>query len=392
MANSFNPRTPPPQNLAANSFWGALDAAERQAFRSLAHERTFAAGARLMREGEAADYVIVILSGWSRIFVRDGDVERVIAERGPGQLVGERAALQVSVRSATVVALETVQALVMKTEDFAAFVSAHPAVLGIVEGQVYQRLTEDPGQHGPERRYHERRSGLPEPGPMAQPPARPGEFRPDQRAGSPPARLYGENCTIVLSDVAAFGALTRNDDDRLIIRKELLAMTYAALPGDLWDACRCEDRGDGLLLVAPPSIPTTKVVECVLAALPGALRRHNRTYGPAARIQLRLAVDVGPVVSDPLGVSGEAIIRTARLLDAQELKKGVAEKDANLGVIVSSFVYDNAIRQCGGSVDPADYRKVHVQVKETSAFAWMQLIDPQRPARPPCGELELIGR
>ena len=57
--------------------------------------------------------------------------QRTIAERGPGQLVGERGAFQVNVRSATVVALQTVQTLVMKTEDFAAFVSAHPGVLGI---------------------------------------------------------------------------------------------------------------------------------------------------------------------------------------------------------------------------------------------------------------------
>ncbi|HLH57807.1 MAG TPA: cyclic nucleotide-binding domain-containing protein [Streptosporangiaceae bacterium] len=98
MANPFNPRTSSPQSLAANSFWGALDPAERQAFESLADERTFAARARLMREGETANHVIVILSGWTRIYVRDGGEDRVLAERGPGQLVGERGALQVSVR------------------------------------------------------------------------------------------------------------------------------------------------------------------------------------------------------------------------------------------------------------------------------------------------------
>jgi CRP-like cAMP-binding protein len=74
----------------------------------------------------------------------ENGIEGVLAERGPGQLVGERGALQVSVRSASVIALETVQALVVRTADFAAFISAHPAVLDAVERQLYDRLTELP--------------------------------------------------------------------------------------------------------------------------------------------------------------------------------------------------------------------------------------------------------
>ena len=129
----------------AASFWDALTPVERTDFASSAAERTFAGGATLMEEGETADHVIVILSGRTKICVEKDGMERIIAYRGPGQLIGERAALRVSVRSATVVALETVHALAMKTEDFASFVSNHQGVLGIVEGQVYQRLREDPG-------------------------------------------------------------------------------------------------------------------------------------------------------------------------------------------------------------------------------------------------------
>src|ERR1022692_276669 len=130
----------------AVSFWNSLEPSERQAFTAVAHERNFARGARLMREGEQADYVMLILAGWTKITVQDSGGERVIAERGPGQLVGERGALRVNVRSATVVALETVHALVMRTEDFASFVSAHPRVLDVVESQIYDRLTEEPVQ------------------------------------------------------------------------------------------------------------------------------------------------------------------------------------------------------------------------------------------------------
>jgi hypothetical protein len=152
-------------------------------------------------------------------------------------------------------------------------------------------------------------------------------------------------------------------------------MTAAAL-GALTDGVYFEDRGDGILLIAPARIPTIDVLRPLLAELPGSLRRHNRTYGPCAQIQLRLSSDVGPVISDTLGVQGEAIIRTARLLEATALRKAMVHHRARLGVVVSPFVFDTAIGQPGGPVDSAGFAKIHVHVKETSQHAWMKLIDP----------------
>ena len=227
MKNSADPSTSQVPGPAPGSFWGSLNPAEQRAFMSLALKRTFASGATLMQEGEPANHVIVILSGWTRITVSDGDRTRVIAERGPGQLVGERAALQVSVRSATVVALETVDGLVVRTSDFAGFVSAHPGVLAIVEGQVYERLTEESARLTP-RSGREARQDL----------AGWGYGVAETHLAGPPAErsplgqlqpFRGENCTVVLTDVVGFGARIRNDDDRLVIRKSLLEMTGAAL-------------------------------------------------------------------------------------------------------------------------------------------------------------------
>ena len=76
---------------------------------------------------------------------RQGNGERRIAECGPGQLLGERGVLRVSVESATVTALTAVSGLAMRMVDFASFIEAHPSVLDIVEGQmIYERLTKDP--------------------------------------------------------------------------------------------------------------------------------------------------------------------------------------------------------------------------------------------------------
>lgn len=347
------------EDCTAVSFWNSLDAAERRAFTAVAHERTFARGARLMREGEQANHVMVILGGWTRITVDEGSGERVIAERGPGQLVGERGALRVNIRSATVIALETVHALVMKTEDFASFISAHPRVLDIVESQIYDRLTQEPAEQGPDDW--------------------PDNLSP-QLSGYPASQtqrlpvLAGENCTVLFTDVVGFGAHYRIDRDRRIIRKASLGMMRTAL-GALWEECISEDRGDGLLIVAPPKIPTTRLMERLHRELPGELWLHNRTYGESVRIRLRVAVNVGPVVGDPLGMSGEAIIRTARLLEAPALKESMASTDAVLGITVSDFVYETVIKHAEGWINPGEYGAVQVNVKESSIPAWMHLTD-----------------
>jgi class 3 adenylate cyclase len=185
----------------------------------------------------------------------------------------------------------------------------------------------------------------------------------------------GENCTVLLTDVVGFGAHHRNDHDRLIIRQASLGMMRSSL-GLLWETSISGDRGDGLLIVVPPVIPTADVLGRLHRDLPGELRMHNRTYSEPVRIRLRVAVNVGPVKSDALGMSGQAIISAARLLDAPAIKEAMASTGASLGIIVSDFVYETAIKHAEGWADPDKYEAVQANVKESSIPAWMELIDP----------------
>jgi len=188
----------------------------------------------------------------------------------------------------------------------------------------------------------------------------------------------GLNCTILYTDVAGFGGLDRTDRDRQIIRDAMYAILKEAFrrSGLSWALCYHEDRGDGVLVVVPPAVPTQAMVEPFLRHLAAGLARHNGVATGVRRIQLRAALHVGPVTRDDEGVAGESLICTARLLDAPVLKQNLAETGADLGVIASTFVYESVIRHRPGAVEPADYRQIQLAVKESNLAAWMWLSAP----------------
>jgi class 3 adenylate cyclase len=190
--------------------------------------------------------------------------------------------------------------------------------------------------------------------------------------GSRTRNLTGQNCTIVFTDVVGFGADSRTELDRLAIRRATAHMLGAAVVLPFEESCVWEDRGDGLMIVVYPEVPTTTVLDRLLSVLPDELRQHNEGSPPGTRIQLRVAITVGPVVADGLGLSGKAIIRAARMLDTPAFKKAVSSTGSVLGVITSAFVHDLAVEADSG---PGDYAQVRVNVKESRFPAWIQLFD-----------------
>lgn len=79
-------------------------------------ERAFAAGARMLSEGEASDSAFAILSGHVRVFVGSGDDEAELAQLPAPALVGEIGALAGMERTASVSALTEVTALRIDAE------------------------------------------------------------------------------------------------------------------------------------------------------------------------------------------------------------------------------------------------------------------------------------
>lgn len=86
----------------------------------------FAARHPVLRQGEPSTHIVLVQDGWLKVTAGTGNaVEALLALRGPGDIVGERAALNGTPRSATVTALETVTALMVGADRFASFLDAH---------------------------------------------------------------------------------------------------------------------------------------------------------------------------------------------------------------------------------------------------------------------------
>jgi len=93
---------------------------------SLGRKRTYDTGERLITEGDSDTHVIVLVDGRVKVTCSEEDgTEVLLAIRGAGDVVGERAAIDQDARSATVTALRPCSTRVLSANDFFAFVEAH---------------------------------------------------------------------------------------------------------------------------------------------------------------------------------------------------------------------------------------------------------------------------
>ncbi|HWD02604.1 MAG TPA: Crp/Fnr family transcriptional regulator [Amycolatopsis sp.] len=107
--------------METTGFWPALGAAERGKVAELAVRRRYRRGDVVCREGDRAAVVVLLLSGHVRITSTSADGREIlIAVRGAGDVVGELGAIDGGPRSATVAALDDLDALVIPAVRFAA--------------------------------------------------------------------------------------------------------------------------------------------------------------------------------------------------------------------------------------------------------------------------------
>jgi len=120
-----------------------LSDGDRRDLETISRRQSADRGEVLLARGDAADRVLVIESGRVKVSVPTANGrEAVLTFRGPGALLGDQALVDESPRSATVIAVEPVEMLVVAASSFRGYLSSHPDVALAMLAVLSNRLRE----------------------------------------------------------------------------------------------------------------------------------------------------------------------------------------------------------------------------------------------------------
>jgi CRP/FNR family cyclic AMP-dependent transcriptional regulator len=124
-----------------HEFLALLSLEEIEQLRVRGRRRHWPRGATLFSEGAPSDGVIILLTGRVKVYsLTELGGEVVLAVRGPGSLLGDLAAIDDRPRSATVTALEPVDALVLTAAAFTGYLEMAPRVTLVLLRMLTGRL------------------------------------------------------------------------------------------------------------------------------------------------------------------------------------------------------------------------------------------------------------
>src|SRR5439155_17221860 len=124
-----------------SDFWGRLTVPEQAALATVASPSRFEADSTIINEHDATDHVLVIRSGLAKVSARIGaNRDVLLALRRPGDIIGEMAGVADGRRSATIVAIDDVDALLIKADRFAAFLGQFAHASTVLHGVLVDRL------------------------------------------------------------------------------------------------------------------------------------------------------------------------------------------------------------------------------------------------------------
>jgi len=183
----------------------------------------------------------------------------------------------------------------------------------------------------------------------------------------------GHICTMFAADIVGFTRPDRDEDMQSQLRLALYSMIREAFTcsGVPWERCVQQDRGDGPLVIIPPGIPPHVIVDSLPERFRQLICRHNRYAMPPARMQVRAALNIGPVYRDEHGYSGQDINLLCRMLDARPLRRMLSDTGTELAVMVSAPVHDTIVVRRSSQADLAAFRQVKTRVKWTWIEAWI---------------------
>jgi class 3 adenylate cyclase len=186
-------------------------------------------------------------------------------------------------------------------------------------------------------------------------------------------RICGQFCPMLAVDIAESTRPDRDEDIQRYLRDSVYGILRGALreSGMAWDQCQSEDRGDGVLVIFPPDLAAQPLIDSLPERLKDRIGRHNRCSREPARMQLRMAANIGPVYCDEHGFAGDDVTLLCRMLDAQPLRQALSESGGELAFIISDYAYKKLVLCRHSLADPKSFRRVRAQVKRTPVQAWI---------------------
>jgi CRP/FNR family cyclic AMP-dependent transcriptional regulator len=110
-------------------FLARLERGDRVALIASGRPLHYPARSVLMHQDEPSSHVLLLLHGWTKVTaIAANGYEALLALRGPGDIIGEGAALSGRHRSATVTTLDPVEAVVIEQSRFTMFLAKSPRV------------------------------------------------------------------------------------------------------------------------------------------------------------------------------------------------------------------------------------------------------------------------
>jgi CRP/FNR family transcriptional regulator, cyclic AMP receptor protein len=124
----------------ADGFLAELEPDERADLEQLGVVRRYRRGDVLFHQGDDAGVVVVLRDGHVKATMLNDGREVILAFPGPGELLGELSAVDGQPRSATVRAVDEVEALVIPGSAFRAYLERRPRIALVLLRSVTERL------------------------------------------------------------------------------------------------------------------------------------------------------------------------------------------------------------------------------------------------------------
>lgn len=182
---------------------------------------------------------------------------------------------------------------------------------------------------------------------------------------------------LLVVDAERFGVRCYDGQRRLRDRLYRVMWSSLGAVGISREDARCEDRGDGGFWVLPVAVPKAVVTGPFVRRLNEELELHNErserdVTGLRVVMRLRVALHAGEVGEDENGWVGPDLNTAFRLVNADPVRRALAEDEkAPLALIMSRHWYGAVRGHRIEGFDPAAVRRARVSSKEVDETAWL---------------------